>query len=82
MYIRVDLMSASKKKMPSRRKGKPLMIYFPRLQASRLRRLSEDRHVPMANIVRFAVDRLMVDLNNGQLELPLGLAATVQERSL
>jgi Ribbon-helix-helix domain len=68
-----------KSKATSGRKGKPLTIYFPRQQANRLRRLSEQRQVPMANIVRFAIDRLLVDLNNGQLELPLGLAAGVQE---
>lgn len=50
------------------------MIYFPKEQAVKVRRLSAERHIPMANIVRFAVDRLLSDLNNGQLELPLGLA--------
>jgi hypothetical protein len=66
-------MSAKRKKAGSGRTGKPLVVYFPRQQASELRSLSEQRRVPMANIVRFAVDRLLSDLSNGQLELPLGL---------
>jgi hypothetical protein len=66
-------MPARKGKNRSGRTGKPLVIYFPRQQANKLRSLSEQRRVPMANIVRFAVDRLLSDVNNGQLELPLGL---------
>lgn len=66
-------MPARKRKTVSGRTGKPLVVYFPRQQASKLRSLSEQRRVPMANIVRFAVDRLLSDLNNGQLELPIGL---------
>lgn len=70
-------MAANKKKAGAGRRGKPLMVYFPRHQANRLRRLSEERHVPMANIVRFAVGRLLTDLNNGQLELPLGIESGI-----
>jgi len=66
--------AARKKKTGAGRSGKPLVIYFPKEQAVKVRRLSAERHIPMANIVRFAVDRLLSDLNNGQLELPLGLA--------
>jgi len=77
-------MATSKKKTASGRKGKPLTVYFPRQQANGLRRISEERQVPMANIVRFAVGRLLVDLNSGQLELPLGLASETagQERTI
>jgi len=66
-------MAKPNKKKRSGRTGKPLMVYFPRHQASELRSISEKRHVAMANIVRFAVDRLLSDLKNGQFELPLGL---------
>jgi hypothetical protein len=66
-------MVANRRKVNGGRKGKPLVVYFPREQALNLKQLSEKRHLPMANIVRFAVTRLLVDLQSGQLELPLGL---------
>ncbi|MCC6292525.1 MAG: hypothetical protein IT164_07765 [Bryobacterales bacterium] len=56
-----------------KRTGKPLMIYFSPEQADRLTLLAGERRVTKATIVRYAVDRLLDDLNNGQLELPLGL---------
>jgi hypothetical protein len=49
------------------------MVYFSQQQANELRSVSEKRRVAMADIVRFAVDRLLSDLRSGQLELPLGL---------
>jgi hypothetical protein len=66
-------MSLKAKTKGSGRAGKPLVVYFPSAQASELRSVSEERHVPMATIVRFALDRLLRDLKHGQLELPLGL---------
>ncbi len=57
----------------AKRTGKPLMIYFSPEQADRLTLLAEERRVAKATIVRYAVDKLLDDLNNGQLELPLGL---------
>jgi hypothetical protein len=39
----------------------------------RLKKLSEERRVPMGNIVRFALDLLYEQLEGGQLQLPLGL---------
>jgi hypothetical protein len=55
------------------RTGKALNIYLPTVQAGRLHALAKERHVPMSNIVRFALDRLFQDLDGGQLDLPLGL---------
>jgi len=31
------------------------------------------RHVTKATIIRFAVDQFLLQLDNGQLQLPLGL---------
>jgi hypothetical protein len=62
-----------KKKEGPKRSGIPLTVYFTEDQANRLDRVSGERHVAKATLVRFAVDRLMADLRNGQLELPLGL---------
>ena len=55
------------------RTGKPHNFYLPPAQAGRLHTLSKERHVPMSNIVRFALDRLFQDLDGGQMDLPLGL---------
>jgi hypothetical protein len=72
VYTRSVVAKADNKKR-SGRTGKPLVIYFPPQQANELRSISQKRRVAMASIVRFAVDRLLVDLRSGQFELPLGL---------
>lgn len=59
-------------KKPKRR-GRPLVVYFSQEQAARLASLSQQRHVAKATIVRYAVDRLFVDIDNKQLDLPFGL---------
>ena len=51
----------------------PLNDAFQPEQATRLKDLSEKRRIPRANIVRFAVERLLDDINGGQMDLPLGL---------
>ena len=67
----------SPKKVPGgKRNGVPLTVYLPEMQAERLSEVCRIRHVTKATIVRFAVDQFFVQLNNGQLELPLGLAET------
>ena len=63
----------AKPKRKTRRSGIPLMVYFQPEQATRLKDLSEKRRIPRANIVRFAVERLLDDINGGQMDLPLGL---------
>ena len=72
VYTR-SVMAERNNKKRSGRTGKPLVVYFLPQQAYELRSISEKRHVAMANIVRFAVDRLLIDLRSGQFELPLGL---------
>ena len=75
-YLRVytrKVVTETSKRNRSGRTGKPLVVYFPRQQALELRSISEKRRVAMAHIVRFAVDRLLSDLKDGQLELPFGL---------
>jgi len=62
-----------KRAQGSRRTGVPLTVYLPEAQAARLSETCKERHVTKATIVRFAVEQLFVQLNNGQLELPLGL---------
>jgi predicted DNA-binding protein len=57
----------------AKRKGKPLTIYFDKVLAERLYFTSQERRVPKATLVRFAVERLLNQLSTGQLELPLGL---------
>lgn len=62
----------ARKKVP-KRKGKPLTVYFDQALAHRLHDVSQERRVAKANVVRFAVERLLNQLTTGQLELPLGL---------
>jgi Ribbon-helix-helix domain len=62
-----------KKSMTPNRSGIPLTVYFTPEQATKLDRVSDERQVAKATLVRFAVERFLTDLRNGQLELPLGL---------
>lgn len=57
----------------SKRNGRPLVVYFSQEQAEGLDSLSRQRRVAKADLVRFAVDRLLNQINSGQLELPLGI---------
>jgi len=57
----------------AKRAGIPLTVYLPENQAAHLSEICKERHVTKATIIRFAVDQLFVQLNKGQLELPLGL---------
>jgi predicted DNA-binding protein len=57
----------------TKRNGRPLVVYFSQEQAERLASVSQRRCVAKADLVRFAVDRLLNQLNSGQLELPLGI---------
>lgn len=56
-----------------KRTGVPLMVYLRGDQASRLQQLCETRRVTKTAIVQFAIDRVFVDMENGQLQLPLGI---------
>lgn len=59
-------------KKVAKRKGKPLTVYFDKALAQRLTMVAQERRVPKASVVRFAVERLLNQLSSGQLELPLG----------
>jgi hypothetical protein len=58
---------------PPRRNGTPFTIYFNDQQTENLNRISRERRVPKAELVRFGVDLMLAQLSNGQLELPLGI---------
>lgn len=51
----------------------PLIVYFSEELSGRLNLTASERHVAKANLVRFAVERLLNQLSTGQLELPLGV---------
>jgi predicted DNA-binding protein len=55
------------------RKGVPFTVYFSAEQAQALANISRDRRVSKATVVRFAVERLLEQIESGQLELPLGV---------
>lgn len=75
VYIHVITMTANSKskKKVVQRKGRPFMLYLPSEQAQQLEVMSRQRSVAKAALVRYAVDRLLTQLSNGQLELPLGI---------
>jgi hypothetical protein len=55
------------------RKGVPFTMYFSTEQAKALATISRDRRVSKSTLVRFAVERLIQQLESGQLELPFGV---------
>lgn len=56
-----------------RRKGRPFTLYLSPELAQQLEMLSRTRRVTKAELVRVALDRLLLDMRNGQLSLPLGM---------
>lgn len=56
-----------------RRKGTPFTMYFSDQQIECLNRVSRERRVPKAELVRIGVDLLLTHLSDGQLNLPLGI---------
>ena len=55
------------------RRGKPLTVYLADDLSHALAAASKKRMVHKSAIVRLAVERLLNDLEAGQLELPLGI---------
>lgn len=58
---------------PAKRTGKPLTVYLADDLSHALAVVSKKRMVHKSVIVRVAVERLLNDLETGQLELPLGI---------
>jgi hypothetical protein len=55
------------------RKGVPFTMYFSSEQAQALAAVCRNRRVSKATLVRYAVERLLEQIENGQLELPFGV---------
>ena len=62
-----------KSETPVKRNGKPLTVYLDDNLSHALAMTCEKRKVHKSDIVRVAVERLLNDLESGQLELPLGI---------
>jgi predicted DNA-binding protein len=58
---------------PRKRSGVPITVYFDENLNERLKTTSKQRHVDKSAIIRLAVERLLAQLESGQLELPLGI---------
>ena len=56
-----------------KRTGKPITVYLNDDLSHALTTTCEKRKVHKSDIVRVAVERLLNDLEGGQLELPLGI---------
>ena len=69
----LDQSRAVENPKPPARTGKPLTVYFSGELAENLNRVSSTRHISKAALVRFAVERLLHQLQDGQLNLPLGV---------
>lgn len=65
--------SAPKSETTTKRNGKPLTVYLNDDLSDALSDTCERRKVHKSDIVRVAVQRLLNDLESGQLNLPLGL---------
>jgi hypothetical protein len=55
------------------RSGVPITVYLDETLNRRLNATSKERHVGKSSIIRLAVERLLTQLDSGQLDLPLGL---------
>lgn len=55
------------------RSGVPVTVYIDPDLNKRLNTTSKERHVGKSSIIRLAVERLLTQLESGQLDLPLGL---------
>ena len=55
------------------RSGVPITFYLDKTLNNRLNATSKERHVGKSSIIRLAVERLLTQLESGQLELPLGI---------
>jgi predicted DNA-binding protein len=55
------------------RSGVPITFYLDETLNQRLNTTSKERHVGKSSIIRLAVERLLTQLESGQLELPLGI---------
>ena len=55
------------------RNGVPLVIYLDERQAAKLEELARERRLTKTAIIKFAMDKLFLDIQGGQLDLPLGL---------
>jgi len=55
------------------RSGVPITVYLDKTLNNRLNATSKERHVGKSSIIRLAVERLLTQLESGQLELPLGI---------
>lgn len=56
-----------------KRSGVPFTLYLSDSQANALSEISDRRQVPKSTLIRYAVKRLLIDLENGQLKLPIGI---------
>jgi hypothetical protein len=66
-------MKSKNGKKPLGRQGTPFTFYLEQGLATRLKKTAVDRKVPKSVLVRVALDRLLQQLDSGQLDLPLGL---------
>jgi len=55
------------------RKGVPFTMYFSPEQSKALAAISRDRRISKSTLVRYAVERLLEQLESGQLQLPFGV---------
>jgi len=58
---------------PKKRRGVPFTVYFNERLSQALSAAAEERRIGKSAIVRIAVERLLQQLESGQLDLPLGL---------
>jgi hypothetical protein len=78
LYTLCHYTSLHMRRRPSSRKrlvnraGIPFQVYFTPEQMSQMRRFSQERSLPLATIVRTAVDQLLRKWRNDDLTLPLG----------
>lgn len=64
---------AKRRTKAGNRSGVPFILYLDEQQAAKLDGLAHERRLTKTAIIKFAIDKLFLDIQGGQLDLPLGL---------
>ncbi|MEM4724898.1 MAG: CopG family transcriptional regulator [Candidatus Hadarchaeum sp.] len=69
----VESSPSDRRVLRPRRRGRPITVYLDDTLSQRLSEAARLRHIDKSELVRIALDRLLTQLETGQLQLPLGI---------
>lgn len=74
----VKISKTKRRTKTGNRSGVPFVLYLDEHQSEKLAALARERRLTKTAIIKFAVDKLFLDIQGGQLNLPLGLEEVKQ----